>query len=142
MLMQRLGQRYVQYFNRRYERTGTLWEGRFRSCLVLDDRYFLVCQRYIELNPVRANMVAVPECYPWSSYRINALGEESALVTPHLVYAGLHPDSAERCAAYRQLCAEGLSDQVLDEIRHAGHGNRPLGADEAMMARFNLKTKL
>lgn len=134
MLMQRLGQRYVQYFNRRHARTGTLWEGRFRSCLILDERYFLTCQRYIELNPVRANMVDTPERYPWSSYRSNALGEASALVSPHLVYANLHADTAQRCAAYRALCAEVLSDSVLDEIRQASQSNRPLGAAEAKAA--------
>jgi putative transposase len=128
MLMQRLGQRYVQYFNRRHERTGTLWEGRFRSCPVLDDRYFLICQRYIELNPVRANMVAMPDNYPWSSYRINALGEHSSLVKPHIVYMSLHQDAAARCAAYRQICTEALPSHLLDEIRQASNGNRPLGA--------------
>lgn len=131
MLMQRLGQRYVQYFNRRHERTGTLWEGRYRSCLVLDDRYFLACQRYIELNPVRANMVEAPESYPWSSYRTNALGESNTLVTPHPIYAGLHSDMSARRAAYRQLFTEALSDHVLDEIRQASHGNRSLGLAEA-----------
>jgi putative transposase len=142
MLMQRLGQRYVQYFNRRHERTGTLWEGRYRSCLVLDDRYFLACQRYIELNPVRANMVDAPESYPWSSYRINALGESSTLVTPHPVYAGLHPDKSARHAAYRQLFTEALSDHLLDEIRQASNGNRPLGSLETKMASINSHTNL
>ena len=131
MLMQRLGQRYVQYFNRRHGRTGTLWEGRFRSCLILDDYYFLTCQRYIELNPVRANIVKAPERYPWSSYRTNALGENSLLVTPHLVYEALHSDTSARCTAYRQLCAEAISDQLLSKIRQAGNSNRSLGADEA-----------
>jgi putative transposase len=129
-LMQRLGQRYVQYFNRRHERTGTLWEGRFRSCLILDDCYFLTCQRYIELNPVRASMVTAPESYPWSSYRINAFGEHSTLVTPHPLYTALHPDTSTRRAAYRQLFAEAVSDQLLDEIRQAGNGNRSLGTQE------------
>lgn len=127
VLMQRLGQHYVQYFNRRHQRTGTLWEGRFRSCLVDNEQYLLTCQRYIELNPVRARMVETPEAYPWSSYRANALGAEDTLITPHVVYAGLGLHDADRRAAYRYLFRDGLSEQLLAEIRHAANGNRPLG---------------
>lgn len=127
MLMQRLGQHYVQYFNRRHQRSGTLWEGRFRSCLVDNEQYLLTCQRYIELNPVRAGMVETPEAYPWSSYRANALGADDALLTPHVVYAGLGRHDADRRAAYRYLFLDGLSEQQLTEIRHATNGNRPLG---------------
>ncbi len=74
-LMKALGQRYVQYVNCTYRRSGTLWEGRFRSCLTQDEIYLLSCMRYIELNPVRAGMVAHPGEYRWSSYRANAQGE-------------------------------------------------------------------
>jgi putative transposase len=126
-LMRRLGQHYVQYFNRRHTRTGTLWEGRFRSCLVEDERYLLICQRYIELNPVRAGMVDDPEHYRWSSHRANAFGAEDPLVTPHLIYAGLGRHERERRAAYRDLFKEVLSDQLLEQIRHASNGNAPLG---------------
>ncbi|HEX8786512.1 MAG TPA: transposase [Telluria sp.] len=126
-LMRRLGQHYVQYFNRRHGRSGTLWEGRFRSCLVDNESYLLICQRYIELNPVRARMVEAPEAYPWSSYRANALGADDALVTPHPVYAGLGPHDAERRAVYRHLFRDGLSAQLLKDIRQASNGNRPLG---------------
>jgi putative transposase len=73
-LMQTLGRYYVRYFNNTYRRTGTLWEGRFKSCVVDEENYLLVCQRYIELNPVRAGMVSAPEGYRWSSYRANGLG--------------------------------------------------------------------
>ena len=85
--MRRLGQHYVQYFNRRHARTGTLWEGRFRSCLVEDERYLLVCQRYIELNPVRAGMAGDPAHYRWSSYRANAprRGRRSGHASPDLL---------------------------------------------------------
>ncbi|MGB9107580.1 MAG: transposase [Telluria sp.] len=126
-MMQRLGQRYVQYFNRRHTRTGTLWEGRFRSSPVQDERYFLVCQRYIELNPVRAHMVDAPADYPWSSHRTNAYGHASPLITPHATYASLGKLPAVRHAAYRHLFEEALSEEVLDEIRKAGNSNRPLG---------------
>lgn len=128
VLMRRLGQHYVQYFNRRHGRSGTLWEGRFRSCLVDSERYLLVCQRYIELNPVRARMVGTPDAYPWSSYRANALGADDPLVTPHLVYSGLGTHEAERRAAYRHLFLDDISEQLLDEIRRAGNSSRPLGA--------------
>jgi putative transposase len=129
-LMKRLGQRYTQYFNRHHTRTGTLWEGRFRSCPVLDEQYFLACQRYIELNPVRAQMVKKPEDYPWSSYRANAFGQTSPLVTPHLAYLRLHLEAIARQAVYRQLCADTLPDQLIAEIRDASNGRRPLGSTE------------
>src|ERR1017187_9011678 len=70
--MQSIGRRYVQYFNHVYGRTGTLWEGRYKSTLIDSERYLLTCMRYIELNPVRAEMLAHPGDYPWSSYRANA----------------------------------------------------------------------
>ncbi|WP_366514978.1 transposase [Solimonas terrae] len=92
ILMKALGQRYVQYVNRQYRRSGTLWEGRFRSCLVQQDEYLLSCHRYIELNPVRAGMVSHPGDYPWSSYRANGQGEADALVSPQpaVLAAGRH----------------------------------------------------
>nr|WP_232965940.1 transposase [Pseudomonas palleroniana] len=85
LLMKGLGQRYVQYVNRTYQRTGTLWEGRFRSCLVQQDNYVLACYRYIEMNPVRAGMVAHPGNYRWTTYRANAQGEPSSFLSPHVV---------------------------------------------------------
>ena len=129
VLMRRLGQHYVQYFNRRHERSGTLWEGRFRSSLVDNEHYLLTCQRYIELNPVRARMVESPEDYPWSSYRANALGTDDPLITPHLIYTGLGSHSEERRAAYRHLFRDGLSEQLLTQIRHACNSSRPLGPE-------------
>jgi putative transposase len=97
LLMKHLGQRYVQYVNRTYKRSGTLWEGRFRSCLTQSEQYVLACHRYIELNPVRAGMVKKPQDYPWSSYSANALGDESIdHATPGIPAAGPH-----RCRAAR-----------------------------------------
>ena len=81
--MQMLGRYYVQYFNYSYERTGTLWEGRYKASLIDSNSYALICYRYIELNPVRADMVDHPSEYPWSSYRHNALGEKNELVIHH-----------------------------------------------------------
>ena len=91
-LMRNLGQRYVQYFNRRYGRTGTLWEGRFRSCIAESARYVLACYRYIELNPVRAGLTDHPGNYLWSSYRFNVDGLEDQLITAHPEYLGLGHD--------------------------------------------------
>jgi putative transposase len=127
-MMQRLGRRYVRYFNRRHARTGTLWEGRFRSSPVQDERYLMICHRYIELNPIRACMVDAPSDYPWSSYRSNALGQQNDLLTPHSLYTRLGADPGARQAAYRHLFSEALADETLDQLRQAGKGNRPLGA--------------
>jgi putative transposase len=128
-MMQRLGQRYVQYFNRRHGRTGTLWEGRFRSSLVQDERYFLICHRYIELNPVRAQMVDRPADYRWSSYRANAFGHDNPLITPHPLYSSLGAIPFACRMAYQGLFDDVLSAELVDEIRHASNRNRRLGAD-------------
>lgn len=126
-LMKAVGQRYVQYVNRSYRRSGTLWEGRFRSCLTQEETYLLACQRYIELNPVRADMVAHPAEYRWSSYRTNAQGEEDALVWPHSLYEALGRDAASRQVAYRELFRYELEPGLVDEIRRATNGNYALG---------------
>jgi putative transposase len=126
-LMKALGQRYVQYFNRRYGRSGTLWEGRFRSCLIESEGYLLACQRYIELNPLRARMIKQPAEYPWSSYRAYAQGEPNPLVQPHPLYLALGVDPEERQGAYRALFQERLDPAEIDAIRHATNGNYALG---------------
>jgi len=118
-LMQHVGGHYVRYFNRMYLRTGTLWEGRFKSCLVEDETCFLVCQRYIELNPVRANIVEDPGGYRWSSYRANALGKVSNIISPHKIYTSLGATPTERMSSYRKLCSEVLDSEVLDDLRKA-----------------------
>ena len=102
-LMKQLGQRYVQYINRTYKRSGTLWEGRFRSSIIEQQDYLFICQRYIELNPVRAGMVPHPGEYPWSSYQVNAQGRMSELITPHPLYLDLGHNKQERQDAYREL---------------------------------------
>ena len=126
-LMKRLGQRYVQYVNRTYRRSGTLWEGRYRSCLTQEEAYLLACSRYIELNPVRANMVEHPADYRWSSYRVNAQDETDELLTPHYLYEALGPDGASRKHAYRELFRHQLEPGLVDEIRSATNGNYALG---------------
>jgi putative transposase len=126
-LMKALGQRYVQYVNRTYWRSGTLWEGRFRSCLTQDETYLLACQRYIELNPVRAGMVAHPADYRWSSYRANAQGEADSLVRPHSLYTALGAEAMSRQVAYRELFRYELEPGLVNEIRRATNGNFALG---------------
>ncbi len=128
-LMKLLGQRYVQYVNRVYKRSGTLWEGRFRSCPVQEESYLLGCQRYIELNPVRANMVSHPAEYRWSSYRVNAQGERDLLVCPHPLYDALASDIGDRLVAYRELFRYELESGLVDEIRRATNGNFALGSE-------------
>lgn len=126
--MRSLGQRYVQRFNRRHGRTGTLWEGRFRSSLVQSDSYLLACQRYIERNPVRARMVAHPADYPWSSYRANALGAPSKILTPHLVYEALAGTEQARQAAYARLFNIPAPAAEEETIRSSLRKGKPLGS--------------
>jgi putative transposase len=126
-LMKALGERYVQYYNRRHGRTGSLWEGRFRSCLVQDERYLLVCQRYIELNPVRADMAKLPGEYLWSSYAANALGVRNSLLRPHATYGALGHSDVERQQNYRALFMDVLGPTVLKHLRSAVNGNFSFG---------------
>jgi len=126
-LMKRLGQRYVQYINRTYKRSGTLWEGRFRSCIAQEDNYLLHCQRYIELNPVRADMVDHPADYPWSSYRANAQGESCKVIKPHFMYEGLGLTDTARQENYRELFRHDMEPGLVDQIRKATNGNFVLG---------------
>ena len=127
LMMKHLGQRYVQYVNRVYRRSGTLWEGRFRSCLTQTEDYVLSCYRYIELNPVRAAMVRHPREYRWSSYRANADGADDELLTPQAEYLRLGPDGPRRRAVYRGLFKAHIDDERLGEIRQATNGNYALG---------------
>jgi putative transposase len=128
LLMQNLGQRYVQAFNRRHARTGTLWEGRFRSCVVDSEEYLFRCHQYIEMNPVRAGMVANPREYAWSSHRANADGQQSRLITPHSFYLSLGADDDRRSARYRELFLQELSAEDLARIREATRRGGYLGS--------------
>ncbi|MEC5163723.1 putative transposase [Janthinobacterium sp. CG_23.3] len=126
-LMKALGQQYVQYVNRRYGRSGTLWEGRFRSCLIQQEMYLLICQRYIELNPVRAGMVQEPAQYQWSSYRGNAEGCADPILRPHPLYSGMAEDAGERQRVYRSLFDDALAPERVNALRKATNGNFALG---------------
>ena len=126
-MMQSLGRMYVRYYNNIYQRTGTLWEGRYKSCLVQSERYLLEVYRYIELNPVRANMVDEPSDYSWSSYAINALGTESDLQMPHPEYLALGKTKAERLTNYRELFRAHVEKELLEEIRVSVNKGLALG---------------
>ena len=128
-VIQSVGRRYVQYFNFCYGRTGTLWEGRYRATLIDTEAYLLTCCRYIELNPVRANMVTDPAEYPWSSYRRLAYGEADTLITPHASYLQLGDTVESRQQAYRSLFQQSLEAGVLSTIREATHRGWALGGE-------------
>jgi len=127
-MMQRVGRHYVRYFNRVYRRSGTLWEGRFKSCVVDADDYLLVCQRYIELNPVRSNMVGAPADYRWSSYHANALGKPAALWTPHELYLRLGSAAKERLSAYQALFNAPIEAAMMGAIRSSTNKGLALGS--------------
>ncbi len=129
-----LGRRYVQHVNRKYERTGTLWDGRYKSSLIQSNRYLLACQRYIELNPVRAAIVRDPADYPWSSYRMHAFGQQDEIVTPHPLYWALGRDGPERQAAYRKLFGEPSDPSHLDDIQLAVKQSQPVGDRQFLAA--------
>jgi putative transposase len=128
-LMKSLGQRYVQYINRTYKRSGTLWEGRFRSSVIQQDAYLLTCQRYIEMNPVRAGIVDHPGAYKWSSYQTNGQGHPSALISHHSIYDALGVDDTERLSTYMELFKHELEPSEVDKIRKATNGNFALGSN-------------
>lgn len=127
-MMQAVGRRYVRAFNQKYARTGTLWEGRFRSCLVDSGRYLLTCLRYIELNPVRAGLAAVPWDYRWSSVHAHLGLQSCPLLRPHPTLVALGGDDARRTARYRALLMEPQEDAQLDEVRDHLHQERALGS--------------
>lgn len=129
LMMQAMGRTYVQRLNERYERSGTLWEGRYKASLVQTDEYLLTCQRYIELNPVRAGMVQAPGDYPWSSYRYHALGADDPLLTPHEVYLALHARPDLRRRAYRSLFSDTLGEDLLLRLRHETRICGVIGSD-------------
>ncbi|WP_027080204.1 transposase [Luteimonas mephitis] len=129
-MMQRLGRRYVGLFNARHGRSGTLWEGRYKACLVDSERYVLACYRYIELNPVRARMTDDPAAYRWSSCAANLGRRPHSGLSPHPAWRALGTTEAERTAAYRCLLDEALPDDLLAEVRHYLQQQRAWGRDD------------
>jgi putative transposase len=127
--MRDLGQRYVPYFNSRHGRTGTLWEGRFRSCIAESAHYVLACYRYIELNPVRAGMVSNPAAYPWSSYAVNSGGHADPYIAQHPEFVALAAECKARQRAYVGLFEQQLDEPLLVAIRDATNAGYPLASD-------------
>ena len=125
--MQSIGRRYLQFVNRKYRRTGTLWEGRHKSSLIDQDRYLLVSMRYIELNPVRANMVATPSQFLWSSYRHNALNLPNRLIRSHEIYESSVVDEENRARTYRFLFDKDLTEPDIKLIRRSALFSMPTG---------------
>lgn len=128
-LMQAVGRSYVRYFNNRHGRTGTLWEGRYRSNLIETDRYLLACMVYIDLNPVRAGLVADPAAFAWSSHR-HYIGQRiDKLVSPHALIWNLGNTPFAREAAYRELVQSGLSAGQLDALTRSALTGWALGSE-------------
>lgn len=126
-MMQSLGRQYVRYYNYTYRRSGTLWEGRFKSCLVDSESYLLECYRYIELNPVRAGMVQEPSEYRWSSYCANGLGKSGSLCSPHEKYLALGLTEEVRLEHYRALFRHQLDTKLVDDLREVTQKGLALG---------------
>ena len=138
-MMQALGRKYVRYFNFSHGRSGTLWEGRYKSTLVDAENYLFIVYRYIELNSVRAGMVSHAADYPWSSYRSNALGEPMELLTSHLLYRQLGKTAAERQEAYRALFRGRMPERELEAIRASTDKAWVLG-DDRFKAQIEART--
>lgn len=126
-LFMSLGGTYVRYFNRKYSRSGTLWERRYYSSLIDTEVYLLTCYCYVEMNPVRAGIVDDPAVYRYSSYRANAFGEPDKLITPHESYLRIDSDESMRHQAYQALFRGQLNPQVLAAIRSSLHHSKPVG---------------
>ena len=129
LLFQNVGRHYVPYINKTYGKRGSLWEGRYKACLIDADSYFLSCMRYIEMNPVRAGMVMHPARYRWSSYACNALGIDNALLTKHQLYLNLGMTDHARLTAYKKLF-DSVSEDELMLFRSALQSGTPLGNDQ------------
>ena len=131
-MLQDLGRTYVRVINTVHGRTGTLWEGRYKSSLVDTETYFLACHRYIELNPVRAGIVAEPGEYLWSSHAHYASGKLNSLITEHSLYLGLGASKADRQAAFRSLFLDTLKAETLANIRTSTNAGSALGSEAFM----------
>jgi putative transposase len=118
-MMQSVGRQYVRYFNRKNQRTGTLWEGRYRSTVVQSERHLFACMVYLDLNPVRAGMVASPELHAWSSHGHYLGRRVDRLVTPHALYWGLGNTPFAREVAYGELVESGLTADLQAQMTQA-----------------------
>ena len=129
-MMQWVGRYYVPYFNLKYARNGTLWQGRYRTAVIDSERYFLLCSRYIELNPVRAGLVAAPADYAWSSYRHHAGLASDSLIAEHPLFWALGNTPFAREAAYRHLIEQTLSAKDATALTEATLKGWAVGSDK------------
>ena len=130
LMMQSVGRSYVRYFNKRHNRTGTLWEGRYKSSVLDSEAYLLTCMSYIDLNPVRAGIVDAPENFDWSSYK-HLIGQKiDKLVTPHALYWGLGNTPFSREAAYAEFVSSGLSATIQKDLTESVLKGRVVGRPE------------
>ena len=128
-MMQWVGRHYVPYFNGKYRRTGTLWQGRYRATVIDSEQYFLLCSRYIESHPVRAALVSAPEDYPWSSIAHHIGAKHDSLITDHPVFWALGNTPFDREANYKALMELGISQREADALTEATLKGWPLGSD-------------
>lgn len=128
--MKSLSGRYVKYINASHQRSGTLWGGRYKACIVESERYLMTCYRYIELNPVRAGLARHAADYPWSSHGHNAMGQDSDIIVEHTLYQALGRSFKERRFAYSKLFTDPMDDALLRRIRNAANQGRVLGDDD------------
>ncbi len=129
-LMQFLGRLYVRHFNYQHDRSGSLFEDRFKASLIQDERYLITCLRYIELNPVRAGMVADPGDYKWSSYRAHGLGKKPGMWSPHQCYLAMGATASQRQTRYRELISEQIPKDAISMIRDCANKGLILGTDK------------
>src|SRR5207249_3259001 len=131
-MLQDIGRRYVRVINTIHGRTGSLWEGRFKSSLIDSERYLLTCHRYIEQNPVRARMVKHAGAYAWSSNAHYTGNRAQSLISEYPQYRALGASTAERQTTFRTLCGAPLNQDVVDAIRTAANTDSALGSEEFM----------
>ncbi len=139
-MMQYVGRYYVPYINHTYGTSGSIWEGRYKASLINDEEYLLTCMRYIELNPVRADMARSPAHYRWSSYRCNGQGKVDDLVSSHAIYKALGRTRSNRIEAYKSLFKVHLDNEALESIRAAWQTGTPLG-NEHFLQKIENKLK-
>jgi putative transposase len=129
-MMQAVGRRYVRLFNQKQARTGTLWEGRYRSTIIQAERYLLACMAYIDLNPVRAGLVGDPRAYPWSSHAHYVGLRQDKVLTPHPLYWELGNTPFARDAAYAELVAAGISAKQQQDLSESALQGWALGEQD------------
>jgi putative transposase len=110
-IMKSINLTYARYYQKKYSHSGHLWQDRFKSIVISKDEYLLACGCYVELNPVRAGMVADPALYPWSSYHFNALGKDDPLLDPHPIVSGWSSDKAKKLFQYREFVKTMMVDK-------------------------------